>query len=380
MCRNKDNYNMQNNNDTPTNAVDRKQPLALMPDRLFFHTIKQHGPMSRASIAKLTGISRPTISESAQRLLKQGLVIETKRKTQNKQGRAGIIYEINATKGVILALAIDVKQIQLRLTNLALGVIRDQCFTIDPSWNKQDFIKAVIQIMELSLHDQQAPLLSIGVSVATPVNATTGEIIALPFSQFTVIHGINFKQLFSHHFNCTVTIDNDVNWATLAEKANGIAQQESNFMFIYFGEGIGGGVYFDNHLIKGASGMAGELGHIMIEDGVNLQDYVHKHKLQEALEAGDDLTSHPALQVISRIIASMATVINPNMFVLGGPLTKYPTFIPAIIALTRPQLFTPTLIVPSDAPNFAPLNGVETGAYEVALAQFGLPKPDEVSQ
>ena len=273
----------------------------------------------------------------------------------------------------------NVKQIQLRLTNLALGVIRDQSFTIDPGWDKQDFIKAIIQIVELSLNDQQAPLLAIGVSVATPVNTTTGEIIALPFSQFTVIHEINFKLLLHSHFQCPVTIDNDVNWATLAEKANGIARHESDFVFIYFGEGIGGGVYFDNHLIRGAAGMAGELGHIMIEEGVNLQDYVHKHKLQEALEAGDDLTTHPALIIISRIIASMATIMNPNMFVLGGPLTKYPTFIPAIIALTRPQLFTPTLIVASEAPNFAPLNGVEAGTYDLALAEFGLPAPDDLA-
>ena len=117
----------------------------------------------------------------------------------------------------------------------------------------------------------------------------------------------------------------------------------------------------------------------MIEEGVNLQDYVHKHKLQEALEAGDDLTTHPALIIISRIIASMATIMNPNMFVLGGPLTKYPTFIPAIIALTRPQLFTPTLIVASEAPNFAPLNGVEAGTYDLALAEFGLPAPDDLA-
>lgn len=370
---------MQNNKDNGSQKSEKRAPLALMPDRHFFHSIKQHGPMSRASIAKLTGISRPTISESAQRLVKLGLVNETKRKTQNKQGRAGIIYEINASKGIILALAIDVKQIQLRLTNLALGVIRDQSFTIDPGWDKQDFIKAIIQIVELSLNDQQAPLLAIGVSVATPVNTTTGEIIALPFSQFTVIHEINFKHLLHSHFQCPVTIDNDVNWATLAEKANGIARHESDFVFIYFGEGIGGGVYFDNHLIRGAAGMAGELGHIMIEEGVNLQDYVHKHKLQEALEAGDDLTTHPALIIISRIIASMATIMNPNMFVLGGPLTKYPTFIPAIIALTRPQLFTPTLIVASEAPNFAPLNGVEAGTYDLALAEFGLPAPDDLA-
>ena len=72
---------MQNNKDNGSQKSEKRAPLALMPDRHFFHTIKQHGPMSRASIAKLTGISRPTISESAQRLVKLGLVNETKRKT-----------------------------------------------------------------------------------------------------------------------------------------------------------------------------------------------------------------------------------------------------------------------------------------------------------
>lgn len=61
-----------------------------------------------------------------------------------------------------------------------------------------------------------------------------------------------------------------MNWVILVEKVNGIVRYEFDFVFIYFGEGIGGGVYFDNYLICGVVGMVGELGYIMIEEGVNL--------------------------------------------------------------------------------------------------------------
>ena len=202
-----------------TNPLQNGTPLALMTDRQFFHCLKEHGPMTRAAIAKQTGISRPTISESAQRLEKSGLVVETSRKTKNKQGRAGVIYEINAAKGLTLAIAIDVKQIQLRLTDLSLKVIRDQCFYIDPAWQQAELEKAILRFIHLAVQDQHSPLLAIGVSLAVPVNSQTGEILALPYSKFTIIHGINFKTLLEEHLACPVTLDNDVNWATLAEKS-----------------------------------------------------------------------------------------------------------------------------------------------------------------
>ena len=75
--------------------------------------------------------------------------------------------------------------------------------------------------------------------------------------------------------------------------------------------------------------------------------------------------------------ASIAAVINPKMFVLGGPMTKYPQFIPAIIKQIQPQLFNEVSFIPSNAPNYAPLNGVQAGTYELALSSFGLPSPPE---
>ena len=355
--------------------LPQQTPLALMTDRQFFHCLKAYGPMTRADIAKKTGISRPTISESAQRLERNGLVVETRRQAPKKQGRAGVIYEINANKGLTLAIAIGVTQIQLRLTDLSLKVIREQCFAIDPAWQQDDLSEAVIHFIRLAIQDQTSPLLAIGVSVAVPVNSQTGDIHALPYSKFTVIHGINFKRVLSDIFACPVTIDNDVNWATLAEKTIGIAKNVSDFVFIYFGEGIGSGVYLDNHLIRGVAGISGEIGHIMVNSTENLQDFVTNHRLQQALENNDDLTEHPAIKQICQTLASIAATLNPEMFVLGGPMTKFDQFIPAIVKEITPRLFNSVAFVPSDAPNYAPLNGVEAGAYELALLSFGLPAP-----
>lgn len=363
-----------NNSETLHNT---NYPLALMTDRQFFHCLKINGPMSRADVAKHTGISRPTISESAQRLEKSGLVVETKRKTQNKQGRAGVIYEINADKGLTLAIAIDVKHIQIRVTTLSLKVIREQFFHIDPDWQNHDLLDAVKKFINLAIQDQSTPVLAIGVSVAVPVNSQTGKILELPTSQFTMIHGINFKQSLSEVYQCPVIIDNDVNWATMAEKSLGIARNESNFIFVYFGEGIGAGIYLDNQLNRGTAGISGEIGHIMVDDKVNLQDFVSQSNLVETLQQNGDLTNHPAVIKICRTLATIAATLNPKMFVIGGPLTKFPAFIPAIVQHVKPMLFSQVSFVPSNAPNYAPLNGVEAGAYDLALTTFGLPAPPE---
>ena len=63
----------------------QQQGLALDTDRQFFRCLRENGPMSRAAISQLTGISRPTISEAAGRLQGQSLVNETKKKTQSKK-------------------------------------------------------------------------------------------------------------------------------------------------------------------------------------------------------------------------------------------------------------------------------------------------------
>lgn len=67
-----------------------------------------------------------------------------------------------------------------------------------------------------------------------------------------------------------VIFDNDVNWVILVEKSFGIVKNVFDFVFIYFGEGIGVGIYLDNYLIRGLIGIFGEIGYIMVNSKENL--------------------------------------------------------------------------------------------------------------
>lgn len=62
-----------------------------------------------------------------------------------------------------------------------------------------------------------------------------------------------------------VTVTNDANAAALGEKRYGVAQDLDHFIMITLGTGVGSGIIIDGHLLYGANGMAGELGHVTVK-------------------------------------------------------------------------------------------------------------------
>mgnify|MGYP000041151835 FL=1 len=354
-----------------------QQSLALDTDRRFFKCLLQHGPMSRAAISQLTGISRPTISEAAQRLKGQSLVNETKRKTQNKQGRAGILYEINAMRGVTLAVALDSAHIQMRLMDLAENVISEQHSPLSDVLTQEAFLGRVTQMAEDLVRQVDTVVLSVGISIADPVDANTGLVVPLPEAPFPLSHNINFCSLFSNLFHCPVTIDNDVNWATLAERAQGNAKDEQNFVFFYFGRGIGAGIHISGHLLRGSSGMAGEVGYFKVDGDTNLQDFVESQGLLKALLENRSLKANLAIDKIVHVISSTAILVNPDLVILGGPLARHDAFMAALMTKIPENTLVKTRVMPSAMPETAPLCGASAGAQELALASLGLlPQPE----
>lgn len=357
--------------------LSKQQGLALDTDRQFFRCLREHGPMSRAAISQATGISRPTISEAAQRLENQSLVIETKRKTQNKQGRAGILYEINAKRGMTLGVALDSEHIQMRIMDLAENVLAEKFQTLDGVESSDQFVSLVTQMAEDIVASSSSAVLAVGISIADPVNAETGQVIPLPNAPFHLAHDINFPSLFASLFHCPVIIDNDVNWATTAEQASGNARNEKNFVFFYFGRGIGAGIFISGHLLRGSSGMAGEVGYFMVSEEENLQDYVEREGLAKALQDHRSLEQHPVIDKIVHVITSTAILVNPDLVVLGGPLSRHEDFMDTLSRAIPKQTLVPTRVVASAMPETAPLCGASSGAHELALASLGLrPEPD----
>lgn len=106
---------------------------------------------------------------------------------------------------------------------------------------------------------------SVGIAVPGGVDEESGEILFTPNIPFT---GINIAKVLSEKLDGKrVGVCNDANAATIAEVLAGAAKGASNAVMITLGTGVGGGIVIDKKIYSGSNGLAGELGHFVIQMG-----------------------------------------------------------------------------------------------------------------
>ncbi len=76
---------------------------------------------------------------------------------------------------------------------------------------------------------------------------------------------VNPVKLLKQHFDIPITLINDANAAALGEQAGGSAKGMKNFVVLTLGTGLGSGIVVDGNLISGETGLAGELGHVVVK-------------------------------------------------------------------------------------------------------------------
>lgn len=116
-------------------------------------------------------------------------------------------------------------------------------------------------------HAEGRPVRSVAVSIANPVDPTTGRVVELPESAFPA--GVVGTDDVRGVGPAMVVLDQDVNFAALAERDRGAAVGTPTFAYLYVGErhGVGMGLVIDGVLVRGARGLAGEIGYLPVGDG-----------------------------------------------------------------------------------------------------------------
>ena len=278
-----------------------------------------------------------------------------------------------------------------------------------------------LEIMRSLIHSllQEAKPAAIGVSFGGPVDATTGTVrLSHHVSGW---ENIRLKDLLETEFEVTVSVDNDANVAALGEHRFGAGQGYDSLFYITVSTGVGGGWILNNQPWRGAGGMAGEIGHIIVDpagpmclcgkrgcverlaSGVYMARDV-REALQEIGGQGDKGTRGQILQslvggnlelvtgkVVSEAavlgdelaqeilyrgawglgvgIGNAANLMNPQRFVLGGSVTKAGERWWEVVRKTARDTALPEVdleIVPATLADDAPLWGA------VALAQEAL--------
>ena len=243
--------------------------------------LRHDGPISRSEMAKRTNISKVTISEIVKRLDKEGYTLHAgKGKSTCKGGKRPTLIKLNPEKGYVIGIEIKKSRVNIAVANIESEIIDECGFTYSEKDSMENVIEKVFSCIDNELeklsicHDK---LISIGIGVPGFVDYEQG---VLSYSH-KGWDNKPFATLFSEKYNIPVLIENDANMVAIGEDLLGAGKNESHFICITLEAGIGAGIIMDNHLIRGATGMTGEIGYLELGNSLsNPEKYKHLYNNQ----------------------------------------------------------------------------------------------------
>ena len=218
--------------------------------------------MGRAELARACGLSVQAVSNIIAGLEIEGLLIESGR-LSNGRGLPAPQFAINAAGAHAIGFEVRpnaVTAVLLDLEGNTRASVRESLETTQPT----DVAKQLDRIkrqMLVSVQLNDSALLGAGVVMPGPFIQTG---LANTSSTLPGWQNVDPQSLFENKLNIPIVVENDANAAAMAERVSGCARSLQSYAFIYFGAGLGLGVVHEGSIYGGATGNAGEIGHILV--------------------------------------------------------------------------------------------------------------------
>jgi predicted NBD/HSP70 family sugar kinase len=226
---------------------------------MVMETIVHCGPISRASVAKQTGLSKQTISEIARLLEQDGWIRETGR-TSGHVGRTAVTYEIVPNAACIATVDLGGTKTRAAIADLSCNVLAELVEPTDKRGGTHIVAQIARMCWEVARHNdidfEKVRLAVVGVpGVPHP---QTGHVLMAP--NIPGINAFDVGAALKEKLGVDVLLENDVNLAVLGEHWVGIGAGVDDLAYIALGTGIGAGIIVGGDLVHGNANAAGELG------------------------------------------------------------------------------------------------------------------------
>lgn len=308
--------------------------------------------LTKADVMRGTGLSRTTINQRMDGLLAAGLLGPAPEDARTK-GRPAGRFVFNAGRGVLLVADIGATGLRTALCDLAGTVRTEREARADIASGPQEVLALVDQLFCSMLEEAQTDtdqVLGIGIDVPGPVDYAHGVVVSPPIMVGWDRYDI--PGWFAPRYRCPVLVDKDVNAMAFGEQRIRYPQVPYLLM-VKIGTGVGSGLIADGHVLRGADGAAGDLGHTQVEVADTPQPpqcrcgnagcveayaggWALVRDLQQAgcnVETVDDavrlirtgdLTAvrllRRAARILGGVIADTVNLFNPRIITVGGQL------------------------------------------------------------
>ncbi|HEY1157274.1 MAG TPA: ROK family transcriptional regulator, partial [Arthrobacter sp.] len=223
------------------------------------------GGLSRVELAQIVGLSPQTISNISRRLLDQNLIVEAG-KEGSGPGKPRTILRLNPGGMYALGVHLDPAVTTFVVLDLVGAVVRHSRIKTpggtDPSAVIATIAAEIAQLVEDSGVDRSR-IAGLGVAAPGPIDLDNGTVVDPP-----LLPGwdrVELRDALARATGYSVLVDKDVTSAAVAETWAGGPSGAGSFIFMYMGTGIGCGIVLNDEVVRGTSGNAGEIGHIVVD-------------------------------------------------------------------------------------------------------------------
>jgi len=228
-------------------------------------TLRAHGTLHAAEIARHIGLSKPTTADILRSLCESGLIQEYSPGEEDSK-RARSVYE--AISDVKISLGIDIGS---RFIRAAVGDLnqemRAQISVPVTSLKLNDLTSVMHKAVDSVLKQSGYKIKDVAaIVVGTPgvIDQSTGVVSIA--GTIGSLDGVNLAELIEKEFGIHPTVENDINLVTAAELSAGHGQGIDNFAVLSVGSGLGSGLVLNGQLHRGHRGAAGEIFYIPFGD------------------------------------------------------------------------------------------------------------------
>jgi predicted NBD/HSP70 family sugar kinase len=366
------------------------------------HLIREEVAVTRADLARATGLARSTVAQRVDALIAEGLVHDTGGSVSTG-GRPPAVLVFNRDAGVVLAADLGATHSRVAVSDLVGAPLAERAGDLDIAlgpervleWLDERFGELLAEVSR-----SRDDVRGIGVGVPGPVEFASGRPVNPPimpgWDDFAI------PEWFAGRYRAPVLVDNDVNIMARGEHRMHWRDTE-HLLLIKVGTGIGCGIVADGHIHRGARGAAGDIGHIQVTNSEDVICRCGNIGCLEAIAGGQALADRLAAagedarrsrdvvrlvrsghsgairmvrdagRTLGEVLAGTVNFFNPAVIVIGGDIAEAHA---QLLAGVREGVFSRSLplatrdlrIVPSRLGDRAGIIGAATTVIEHVLS------------
>ncbi len=310
-------------------------------ERDLLGAIRRNAPLSRAELARRSGLALPTVSRLVDQLLRDGLLIADDKVMMSRTGQPSLPLSLAPHAAYAFGVAVRADMMTVDLVHLSGRVVASRTAPTAGA-SREEVVAAIAGLIDQLVEDAAVPPDRLcGLGLALPgffvrdplrINAPLGM---EDWATADLEHDLGLA------LGLEVVVDNDGNAAALGEYIYGQGETVSSLAYLYIDAGLGGGIVQDGQLLRGSRGNAGEftgmlppamradrptlasLRAMLAEDG---HDYDSIADMLANLRDADATIEHwleRSAPTASAIISAIGAIIDPDVIVIGGRLPSF---------------------------------------------------------